>query len=232
MFVRLLVAASLAAATFSALPAAAETIGSNDGGNCYPFACNDGAAAFDFYQIYDAGAFSGPLSFDTITFFGADGYPAPEILAGTYDISFGTTTDPVGSGVPLSLANVALFYSGALGGANLSIVGASYSYAPGGGNLVMHIQVSDQAPTTNDPDFISYMAADYTGSEVSRTGRAIYADDSQTFDVTGAGALVTDFSTTGGAAVPEPATWGLMLIGFGAAGSLLRANRRRLVVTA
>jgi hypothetical protein len=30
-----------------------------------------------------------------------------------------------------------------------------------------------------------------------------------------------------GSAVPEPATWAMMIIGFGAAGSMVRANRRR-----
>jgi hypothetical protein len=34
------------------------------------------------------------------------------------------------------------------------------------------------------------------------------------------------------AAVPEPATWGLMLMGFGGLGAMLRANRRRLAFTA
>jgi hypothetical protein len=59
---------------------------------------------------------------------------------------------------------------------------------------------------------------------------------------TGPYALTTEFhilshndgsvlSTTAIAAVPEPATWGLMLVGFGGAGALLR-NRRRAVALA
>jgi len=42
---------------------------------------------------------------------------------------------------------------------------------------------------------------------------------------------LTDVSfraTTAGAAVPEPATWGLMLAGFGLAGGAMRVRRRRV----
>jgi subtilisin-like proprotein convertase family protein len=35
-----------------------------------------------------------------------------------------------------------------------------------------------------------------------------------------------------GSAVPEPATWAMMIIGFGAAGSMVRASRRRGVAAA
>ena len=36
----------------------------------------------------------------------------------------------------------------------------------------------------------------------------------------------------GGGAVPEPATWAMMLMGFGALGTVLRQQRRRGVATA
>ena len=36
----------------------------------------------------------------------------------------------------------------------------------------------------------------------------------------------------GGSAVPEPATWAMMIIGFGAAGSMVRASRRKGVAAA
>ncbi|WP_293406694.1 PEPxxWA-CTERM sorting domain-containing protein [Phenylobacterium sp.] len=35
-----------------------------------------------------------------------------------------------------------------------------------------------------------------------------------------------------GSAVPEPATWAMMIIGFGAAGGAIRASRRRNALTA
>ncbi|MDP3870673.1 MAG: PEPxxWA-CTERM sorting domain-containing protein [Phenylobacterium sp.] len=37
---------------------------------------------------------------------------------------------------------------------------------------------------------------------------------------------------TGGSVVPEPATWAMMIIGFGAAGSMLRSSRRRRALAA
>jgi len=40
------------------------------------------------------------------------------------------------------------------------------------------------------------------------------------------GGNVTTFSATATAAVPEPATWGLMLLGFGAIGFTMRRRRR------
>lgn len=36
-----------------------------------------------------------------------------------------------------------------------------------------------------------------------------------------------EFDTLGGVAVPEPASWALMIMGFGAAGAMLRSKRRR-----
>jgi hypothetical protein len=39
--------------------------------------------------------------------------------------------------------------------------------------------------------------------------------------------LLVDNVTTAAAAVPEPGAWALMIVGFGAAGASLRANRRR-----
>ena len=39
-------------------------------------------------------------------------------------------------------------------------------------------------------------------------------------------AYIVAGDVTGG--IPEPATWGLMLLGFGGAGAALRASRRRM----
>jgi len=43
---------------------------------------------------------------------------------------------------------------------------------------------------------------------------------------------ITTFSTAAVAAVPEPATWAMLLIGFGAVGSAVRARRRTLATLA
>lgn len=223
MFRKLLLAASIAAAAGCALPAAAsQTVGSADGGNCYPFVCNDGGSSINYYQIYSAAAFSGPITFDTITFFNYAPFGPAEFLSGDYDISFGVTSDPIGSAYPVSMANVASFYVGGLSGPDLSISGAAYAYDPGDGNLVMHVLASNQPSTPNGAQSnFGYMDADYTVVDVSRA----YENSEEVYG--GDGALVTRFSSTGGAPVPEPGTWALMLLGFGALGGALRLERRR-----
>ena len=64
----------------------------------------------------------------------------------------------------------------------------------------------------------------YFGNRYSSTGALSYADSSS-----GGGAFLgANFiigPTVGGGAVPEPATWALMLAGFGLAGAALRRNR-------
>lgn len=44
--------------------------------------------------------------------------------------------------------------------------------------------------------------------------------------------LATGFATNGTAPIPEPATWGMMLVGFFGMGSILRMQRRRALATA
>jgi hypothetical protein len=218
----LVAVAALAAVGMAGSPAfASTTVGSTDGGNCYPFVCNDSGTAtgqsIDYYQIYSSSAFSGPLTFNTISF--ADTIlPGAEILTGNYAISFGVTSSAVGSGYPVSISGVGSFFSGALGGPNLSITGSSYAYNPLSGNLVMHVVASNQANTPNGSQANGgYMDADYAGLVTSRAYYNIVGTEN------GSGALVTTFS---GGAVPEPATWAMMLVGFGGLGAALRSRRK------
>ena len=51
-----------------------------------------------------------------------------------------------------------------------------------------------------------------------------------TFDSTGFSLAVTGPEATG--AIPEPATWAMMLLGFGGLGSVLRRRRSRVVFAA
>ena len=51
------------------------------------------------------------------------------------------------------------------------------------------------------------------------------------------GQALNSFTANGGGnfgalGVPEPATWGLMIVGFGGLGLMLRNNRRRAITTA
>ena len=60
------------------------------------------------------------------------------------------------------------------------------------------------------------------------------ANDISRFEIDGywTGARNLSTSTATISAVPEPATWAMMIIGFGAAGSILRSERRRAAVLA
>ncbi len=216
----------LAAVTALMLPAAAANavvIGSSDGGNCYPFMCNDSGTSvgqsIHYQQIYLGSLFGGPSSFDTISFSSWTG--SGTVLGGTYAISFSTTSAAIGAGYPIGpLANTAGFFTGTLGGAvgaSFSITGTSYDFNPADGNLVMDIVVTNQDNVPNGSGN-SYNWADYTGVQTTR------AYDLSGRTSNGLGALVTEFNTVG--TVPEPTTWALMIAGFGMVG--LAARRRRV----
>lgn len=207
-------------ASLAALPASANvTVGVGTSGNCYPFECNDSGTSLgqsiDYQQIYSSTAFSGITTFSTISFFDTI-FPGP-VISGDYTITFSTTSAALGAGYPIGpLANTATFFSGALGGpigSTFSINGAAYTYDPSMGNLVMEVVVTNQANVPNGFGN-GYFDADLTGTSTTRA-----------YIVTGFGAsndstgLVTEFGPVG---VPEPATWAMMIVGFGLTGVAVR----------
>jgi hypothetical protein len=200
----------------TSLPAAAQTVGSFDSGNCYPFNCNDSGAAtgqsIDYQETYISSAFAGPLTINSITFFAWPG-PATQVLGGTYDITFGTTTSPLLTNGPLALSNVATFYDATLTATSVptsyTINGTPYSYNPASGNLVMEVVVTNQDNVPNGSGN-GYFWADYTGAVVSRT----YNLGGTGFQGGGTGAIVTDFNGV----VPEPSTWVMLVLGFAGLG--------------
>ncbi len=214
-------AAALASVSMAGAPAAASTVtvGSNDGGNCYPFNCNDSGTSvgqsIDYQQIYSSSAFSGAISIKKISFYTFQFGPPPSVLGGDYTITLGTTTAAIGSGYPIGpLSNVQTFHSGSLPSTvsgTYTISGAAYNYNPADGNLVMEVVVNNQDVVPNGSGN-GYFEADYTGVDTTRayllTGNG---------DQSGTGALVTTF-----ASVPEPAAWALMIVGIGVAGAGLR----------
>jgi len=223
-----------AAAFFSSAAMAQVTVGTPTPGvgNCYPFSCNDSGSSsgqsIDYYQIYSSTAFSGPTTFDTISFADA-GFGGPgDLIGGTYDILFSTTTAPLGSSFPIGpLSNTATFLNATLTAsgstAGLTLTGTPYIYNPLDGNLVMEVVATNQDLVPNGSGN-SYLAPDLSGSDATRA-----------YDVTGSGAandlvaLVTTFSVSG---VPEPGTWAFMLLGFFGIGFAMRRKAAEAVATA
>ncbi|HEY7901130.1 MAG TPA: PEPxxWA-CTERM sorting domain-containing protein [Caulobacteraceae bacterium] len=226
--VGLICGCTLAALLAGANASASVTVGTFTGqGNCFPFNCNDSGVtsgqSIDYEQMYSSTAFATTTTFNQITFNAFAGAGNGSVISGNYDIIFGTTTQALGSGYPLTLSNTQTFFDGALssgGGATFSIDGSSYTYNPADGNLVMEVVVTNQANVPNGSGN-SYFQADTSGSVMSRayliTGAAGVSDGTS---------LVTTFG-----AVPEPAAWALMLAGFAGLGGALRSRRRQIAAT-
>jgi PEP-CTERM motif len=98
----------------------------------------------------------------------------------------------------------------------LSLNGTAITYNASEGNLLMDVVVTD--PTVVYPYYSSFFNADFEKIEVARAVNASTRDFGGLDE-----ALQTTFSLT----VPEPSTWGMMLIGFAGIGFAgYRASRR------
>jgi len=199
-----------------------------------PFNCNDSGSSsglsVDYYQTYSSTAFKSPIAFNTLGFFEFSAYPYPggDVIKGNYLITFGTTSNPVNTPFSsMSMSNVAPFFNGVLEGSPkngvFSISGNQFNYDPNLGNLVMHVVVTNQALVPNGSGngyFQAGFSPDTTRSYALANGQTGF------YDV----GLKTDFSLSAStSAVPEPASWAMLIAGFGIAGGSLRRQRKQSV---
>ena len=84
---------------------------------CKRLSIHDNATGgtLDYEQIYSSTAFSGPITFNTITFFDTQA-PGSVVLSGNYDITFSYTSSPLGSDYPIAGTGTQTFFDGVLGG--------------------------------------------------------------------------------------------------------------------
>jgi hypothetical protein len=194
-----------------------------------PCVFNCGAAIFAYYQIYSATDFEGASLIKGIEFSQPGGRPL--YLPSDFTVfAFYTTqsaeellrSQQIGSATPIGKFG-AFSYQGLLL-PSLKLVGSSFEFVPGQGNLLIAV-VGDRSYD----EFREYLRTDPTTGALSlgfATSQIIHKGDSAAAQVrTAFMADVVELPPL--AAVPEPNTWAMMLLGFGAIGHSIRSARRK-----
>lgn len=224
---RVLIAALSFACIASAAQATDVTVGVDDSNNCAPYSCGFGSGVSQ--QIYAASQFTnGPMEIGAISFFKDE---AATFNTGTMDtltfsLAFYYTSKAIAataSGGPDAtnlpgnlgtlLSNFGTFTTSGVIPNVLTLTGSAFTYNPALGNLILEI-----TPISGVAAFDGgFFQADSRGVVTRRVvGPTRFGN--------GPIALVTRFSSPA-AAVPEPASWALMLLGFGCAGAMVRRRR-------
>lgn len=221
---------TLLACSALATPAIASVVvgapGDAGSGNCFPFGCATGTT---YQQVYDASNFSAPLAINSLSFYNTQYNSGTQhVNTGNYTISLSTTSKAV-NGLDTTVfannigADDLTVFSGDLSGQTIVFGGrldialtSTFNYNPSGGNLLVNITYGGGSA---GGVFLDARNGTF-GTISSRAQNFGSAYDSY--------GLVTGFDVAG-STVPEPASWALMVAGFGLVGSALR---RRVALAA
>ena len=215
-------AAAALATVLSAGAAQAATVvvggpGESDAGDCAPFGC-----AKRYQQAYDSSLFAGEITITGITFYNTE-RPPGSLAAGDYIVRFSTGGGQVGALSNTFASNLGVvhdFFAGQLSGSaspSFTITGSAFTSNPlTDGDLLLDV-------TSNAPaDFSVYL--DRRSGFAGFQRLISFSSGATTGSRTSNYGLVTGFVVE--EAIPEPSTWALMILGFGAAGAALRRRRR------
>ena len=197
----LLGAATAAAMVFAGPSAQAATVLSVDwNASCGKATCFDDNGSYS--QTFSSSAFSGPVN---VSQFLMDRGILGSLDGKTFRISFQLNGEELGTW--------GQFNVGGIGGDELSFGGESFTWNPGDGDLVLVLAITPpprQGAGGGGGSFLQSETQSFTGLLPPEDGNE-----------------QTDARLPSGA-VPEPATWAMMIAGFGMAGAMMR--RRRVVV--
>jgi len=210
--------AALVLGVFAA-PAQAVVIGSADSSNSIPFGSTLGG--YYYQQIYSAASFASAISISEISFYNSV-TPGGAPRAGDFRVYLSTTSADIATfdtntALPWYDASFTEVFSGALpalAGGRLDLtLSASFNYDPSMGSLLLTVR---EFTLGGGPGLFLDV---YQNDGVTNSRFSAYPYDWNQ-------GLVTGFNATIGGAVPEPATWAMMLIGF--AGLGFAARRKAL----
>lgn len=225
------VAVATAMLAAAAAPAVATplVIGNGSSNNSFPFGGSYLPNPTTYQQIYAASKFgSTPISISSISFKLLSGTVANGVFTLSLSTSSRSLTNLDGVNFASNIgADAKQIFSGALigqlQGDMLTFNFAPFNYDPTKGNLLLNVGVTG---------LVGNYGANFAGSFAADTGATgIYsrATDFSAQIPTSIG-LQTFFNV--GAPVPEPATWAMLVIGFGLVGYGMRRRARFVSVAA
>jgi hypothetical protein len=217
----------LSATTLFAAPF---TIGSMDGGGCYPFMCNDSGSnvgpSIMYQAAYNSSFFPGAVTVNSLQFQFFSGFGPAVVLGGTYQFWLGYSAVGLGLtstlssnwlGSPTLVDTVTIPAGGVNFGTLLTFaLATSFAYNPATADLLLEVDVTNQDNVPNT-SANGYNWADFTGTQVERA----YCPTNIGCVGASQGALVTTFNAR---TTPEPGT--LVMFGSGLIGLAGIAHRR------